>query len=39
MMALRWSPEHSPAAYSNPFALFAYAVDILRGMSYLAAEN
>jgi 5-methyltetrahydropteroyltriglutamate--homocysteine methyltransferase len=30
MMALRWSPEHSTAAYSDPFALFADAVDILR---------
>ena len=30
MMALRWSPEHSAAAYPEPFALFADAVDILR---------
>jgi len=30
MLALFWSPEHSPAAYSDPFALFADAVDILR---------
>jgi 5-methyltetrahydropteroyltriglutamate--homocysteine methyltransferase len=30
MLALLWSPEHSTAAYSDPFALFADAVDILR---------
>jgi 5-methyltetrahydropteroyltriglutamate--homocysteine methyltransferase len=30
MLALRWSPEHSAAAYPDPFALFADAVDILR---------
>src|SRR5215470_2758104 len=30
MLALFWSPEHSTAAYSDPFALFADAVDILR---------
>jgi 5-methyltetrahydropteroyltriglutamate--homocysteine methyltransferase len=30
MLALFWSPEHSPAAYSDPFVLFADAVDILR---------
>lgn len=30
MMALRWSPEHSAAAYPEPFELFADAVDILR---------
>jgi 5-methyltetrahydropteroyltriglutamate--homocysteine methyltransferase len=30
MMALRWSPEHSAAAYPEPFTLFADAVDILR---------
>ncbi|HEY2525247.1 MAG TPA: cobalamin-independent methionine synthase II family protein [Candidatus Binataceae bacterium] len=30
MMALRWSPEHSAAAYPEPFALFADAVDVLR---------
>ncbi len=30
MLALRWSPEHSTAAYSDPFALFADGVDILR---------
>jgi methionine synthase II (cobalamin-independent) len=30
MLALRWSPEHSAAAYPEPFALFADAVDILR---------
>jgi 5-methyltetrahydropteroyltriglutamate--homocysteine methyltransferase len=30
MLALFWSPEHSTAAYKDPFALFADAVDILR---------
>lgn len=30
MLALRWSPEFSTAAYADPFALFADAVDILR---------
>jgi 5-methyltetrahydropteroyltriglutamate--homocysteine methyltransferase len=30
MLALRWSPEHSAAAYPDPFALFADAVDLLR---------
>jgi 5-methyltetrahydropteroyltriglutamate--homocysteine methyltransferase len=30
MLALFWSPEHSSAAYSDPFTLFADAVDILR---------
>jgi 5-methyltetrahydropteroyltriglutamate--homocysteine methyltransferase len=30
MLAMRWSPEHSSAAYPEPFALFADAVDILR---------
>jgi 5-methyltetrahydropteroyltriglutamate--homocysteine methyltransferase len=30
MLALFWSPEHSTAAYNDPFALFADAVDILR---------
>jgi 5-methyltetrahydropteroyltriglutamate--homocysteine methyltransferase len=30
MLALFWSPAHSTAAYSDPFALFADAVDILR---------
>jgi 5-methyltetrahydropteroyltriglutamate--homocysteine methyltransferase len=30
MLAMRWSPEHSAAAYPDPFALFADAVDILR---------
>ncbi len=30
MLAMRWSPEHSAAAYPEPFALFADAVDILR---------
>jgi len=30
MLALLWSPEHSTVAYSDPFALFADAVDILR---------
>ncbi len=30
MLALFWSPEHSSAAYTDPFALFADAVDILR---------
>ena len=30
MLALFWSPEHSTAAYTDPFALFADAVDILR---------
>ena len=30
MLALFWSPEHSGAAYRDPFALFADAVDILR---------
>ncbi len=30
MLALFWSPEHSAAAYHDPFALFADAVDILR---------
>jgi methionine synthase II (cobalamin-independent) len=30
MLALRWSPELSLAAYTDPFALFADAVDILR---------
>jgi 5-methyltetrahydropteroyltriglutamate--homocysteine methyltransferase len=30
MLALRWSPEFSAAAYPDPFALFSDAVDILR---------
>ena len=30
MLALWWSPEHSTAAYTDPFTLFADAVDILR---------
>lgn len=30
MLALWWSPEHSTAAYTDPFALFSDAVDILR---------
>jgi 5-methyltetrahydropteroyltriglutamate--homocysteine methyltransferase len=30
MLAMRWSPEHSAAAYPEPFTLFADAVDILR---------
>jgi methionine synthase II (cobalamin-independent) len=30
MLAMRWSPEHSAAAYPDPAALFADAVDILR---------
>ncbi|MGE0824745.1 MAG: cobalamin-independent methionine synthase II family protein [Candidatus Binatia bacterium] len=30
MLSLFWSPEHSTAAYRDPFALFADAVDILR---------
>lgn len=30
MLAFWWSPEHSSAAYKDPFALFADAVDILR---------
>jgi methionine synthase II (cobalamin-independent) len=30
LLALYWSPEHSPAAYRDPFALFADAVDLLR---------
>jgi len=30
MLALFWSPEHSTAAYKDPFTLFADAVDILR---------
>jgi 5-methyltetrahydropteroyltriglutamate--homocysteine methyltransferase len=30
-LALRWSPEFSAEAYPDPFALFADAVDILRG--------
>jgi 5-methyltetrahydropteroyltriglutamate--homocysteine methyltransferase len=30
MLAMRWSPEHSAAAYPEPFALFADAVDLLR---------
>lgn len=30
MLSLLWSPEHSTAAYRDPFALFADAVDILR---------
>ncbi|MGH7964260.1 MAG: cobalamin-independent methionine synthase II family protein [Candidatus Binatia bacterium] len=30
VLALWWSPEHSTAAYKDPFALFADAVDILR---------
>ncbi|MGH7934861.1 MAG: cobalamin-independent methionine synthase II family protein [Candidatus Binataceae bacterium] len=30
MMSLRWSPEHSAQAYSDPFALFADAVEIIR---------
>jgi 5-methyltetrahydropteroyltriglutamate--homocysteine methyltransferase len=38
MMALRWSPEHSTAAYSDPFALFADAVDILRQEVYELAS-
>jgi 5-methyltetrahydropteroyltriglutamate--homocysteine methyltransferase len=30
MMTLRWSPEHSRAAYPDPFALFADAAEIVR---------
>jgi 5-methyltetrahydropteroyltriglutamate--homocysteine methyltransferase len=30
MLYLWWSPEYSTAAYSDPFALFADAVDIIR---------
>ena len=30
VLALWWSPEHSTAAYSDPFVLFADAVDLLR---------
>ncbi|MGH8069200.1 MAG: cobalamin-independent methionine synthase II family protein [Candidatus Entotheonellia bacterium] len=30
LLALFWSPEHSSAAYRDPFALFADAVDLLR---------
>jgi 5-methyltetrahydropteroyltriglutamate--homocysteine methyltransferase len=30
MLALLWSPEHSTAAYSDPFKCFADATDILR---------
>lgn len=30
MLSLFWSPQHSTAAYHDPFALFADAVDILR---------
>ena len=30
MLALLWSPEHSTAAYSDPFTCFADATDILR---------
>lgn len=38
MLALFWSPEHSTAAYSDPFALFADAVDILRQEIHELAE-
>jgi 5-methyltetrahydropteroyltriglutamate--homocysteine methyltransferase len=31
MMTLRWSPEHSRAAYPDPFELFADAAAIVRG--------
>jgi 5-methyltetrahydropteroyltriglutamate--homocysteine methyltransferase len=30
MLFFAWSPQHSPAAYKDPFELFADAVDILR---------
>jgi 5-methyltetrahydropteroyltriglutamate--homocysteine methyltransferase len=30
MLFFAWSPEHSKAAYTNPFELFADAVDVLR---------
>lgn len=30
ILAYFWSPEHSPAVYSDPFRLFADAVDLLR---------
>jgi 5-methyltetrahydropteroyltriglutamate--homocysteine methyltransferase len=30
MLSLFWSPQHSTAAYKDPFALFADATDILR---------
>jgi 5-methyltetrahydropteroyltriglutamate--homocysteine methyltransferase len=30
MLAFWWSPQHSTAAYSDPFTLFADAVDLLR---------
>jgi 5-methyltetrahydropteroyltriglutamate--homocysteine methyltransferase len=30
MLFICWSPQHSTAAYKDPFALFADAVDILR---------
>lgn len=30
MLNMFWSPEHSTAAYTDPFALFADTVDILR---------
>jgi 5-methyltetrahydropteroyltriglutamate--homocysteine methyltransferase len=30
MMQTFWSPEHSPAAYSDPFEMFADAAEILR---------
>jgi methionine synthase II (cobalamin-independent) len=30
MLFMCWSPQHSAAAYKDPFALFADAVDILR---------
>lgn len=30
MMSFLWSPEFSPAAYADPFALFADATDIIR---------
>lgn len=30
MMFPMWSPEHSPAAYADPFEMFADAVDVVR---------
>src|SRR5262249_54045604 len=35
---LFWSPEHSPAAYRDPFELFADAVDLLRQDVYELAS-
>ena len=38
LLTLFWSPEHSPAAYRDPFELFADAVDLLRQDVYELAS-